>query len=88
MKDNYRSVCVEEIQMLQNEIKFRKEEEQLEEYVSRQIFKLENELGSYEGNLTKAVESNFVERDWNFNSISREWYNSKISLVLKNSYHS
>ena len=41
----------------------------------------------YEKQLSKAVESNFNEKDWSFNSASREWSNPKLQLTLKSVYN-
>jgi len=34
--------------------------------------------------LEKAVDINLNKKDWNFNSASREWTNTRLSLTLKN----
>jgi hypothetical protein len=40
-------------------------------------------LNQYDEGMVKAVESNFREKDWIFNTSSREWLNDKLGLSFK-----
>ena len=40
-------------------------------------------LYRYDEGLVKAVESNFIDRDWSFNPIQKEWCNEKVNVTFR-----
>ena len=42
-----------------------------------------NSLFQYDDGLTKVVERNFKEREWEYNKISKEWSNDRIPFNFK-----
>jgi hypothetical protein len=58
-------------------------EETIQDYFEEMINDYSETIESYEKSVEVGTALSFVEADWNFNTASKEWQNSKLNIMLK-----
>jgi hypothetical protein len=84
MKDKYSFTSATEGKKLFVEMSYFEELRLLDLYIYEQQLSLMVKVKDYENQMGRAIEMNLDKRDWTFNNGTKEWYNAKINLTLKN----